>query len=193
MLYAILRMAVNQIARSRLLPRLARRQGERMDDQGSTGLPASLEQAWGLRSRPHRGPRPGLSLERRVAAAVRMADAGGLAAVSMNRVAAELGTGTMSLYRYVASKDELVTLMVDAAWGPAPWTQASGAPGEDWRSGLSRWASEMRACLHRPPWALQVPISGLPIRPHQGAWVEEGLRGLGEASLHQEGEASGIF
>jgi len=186
-------MAVNQIARPRLLARLAARQGERMDDQGSTGLPASLEQAWGLRGRPHRGPRPGLSLERIVAAAVRIADADGLAAVSMNRVAAELGTGTMSLYRYVAAKDELVTLMVDAAWGPAPWTQASGAPGEEWRSGLSRWASEMRACLHRHPWALQVPISGLPIRPNEVAWFEQGLRVLGETSLHEEEKASVIL
>src|SRR5215469_11704523 len=83
-------------------------------------LPAGLEAAWGLRGRPHKGPRPGLSLERIVAAAVRVADAEGLAAVSMSRVAAELGAAPMSLYRYVAAKGELLTLMVDAAYGPAP-------------------------------------------------------------------------
>src|SRR5258706_13518729 len=164
-----------------------------MDDQGSTGLPASLEQAWGLRGRPHRGPRPGLSLERIVAAAVRIADADGLAAVSMNRVAAELGTGTMSLYRYVAAKDELVTLMVDAAWGPAPWTQASGAPGEDWRSGLSRWASGMQAFQPPHPRGLPVPISGLCIRANWGSWVEPGLRGLCETRLHAAGKGSVVL
>src|SRR5258708_20413921 len=98
MLYAILRMAVNQIARSRLLARLAARQGERMDDQGSTGLPASLEQAWGLRGRPHRGPRPGLTLERIVAAAVRIPHATCLPPVSIHRCAAALGTTRLSPY-----------------------------------------------------------------------------------------------
>jgi len=157
-----------------------------MSDQG-TGLPASLEQAWGLRARPHRGPRPGLSLERIVAAAVQVADADGLAAASMSRVAAELGTGPMSLYRYVASKDELVAHMVDAAYGPAP---ASHAPGEEWQAGLSRWAWNMRAAMARHPWVLQVPISGLPVRPNEVTWFEAGLASLGGTALREEEKAS---
>src|SRR5712671_3424045 len=80
-------------------------------------LPASIEAAWGRRERPHRGPKPGLSLSRIVGAGVRIAEADGLAAVSMSRVAAEVGAAPMSLYRHVASKDELVTLMVDAVYG----------------------------------------------------------------------------
>ena len=64
-------------------------------------LPASIEAAWGLRERPHRGPKPGLSLARIVEAGVQVAEAEGLAAVSMSRVAAELGAAPMSLYRYV--------------------------------------------------------------------------------------------
>ena len=75
------------------------------DDRGAdgrgTGLPATIAAAWGLRARPGKGPKPGLSLERIVAAAIRVATADGLAAVSMSRVAAELGAATMSLYRYV--------------------------------------------------------------------------------------------
>jgi hypothetical protein len=51
-------------------------------------LPASIEAAWGRRERPHRGPKPGLSLSRIVEAGVRIAEADGLAAVSMSRVAA---------------------------------------------------------------------------------------------------------
>ena len=96
-----------------------------------TGLPASVETAWGLRERPSKGPKPGLSLDRIVAAAVKVAAAEGLAAVSMGRVAGELGASAMSLYRYVASKDELLALMVDAAVGPPP---PASQPGEDWRA-----------------------------------------------------------
>jgi len=60
-------------------------------------LPDSVAAAWGVRARPHKGPKPALSLERIVAAAVRIADTDGLDAVSMGRVAAELGAAAMSL------------------------------------------------------------------------------------------------
>src|SRR5271154_2120266 len=84
------------------------------------GLPGSVAAAWGIRERPHKGPKPALSLARIVDAAVRVADAEGLDAVSMGRVAAELGAAPMSLYRHVSAKEELLTLMVDAAWGDSP-------------------------------------------------------------------------
>ena len=87
-----------------------------MDDE----LPAAVAAAWGVRAHPGKGPKPGLSLERIVAAAVKIASRDGLDAVSMSRVAAELGASTMSLYRYVNAKDELVKLMIDAAWGSPP-------------------------------------------------------------------------
>ena len=58
----------------------------------------------------------------------------------MSRVARELGVGTMSLYRYVAAKRELLTLMVDAGLGSPPEAVA----GEDWRAGLARWAVGVR-------------------------------------------------
>jgi AcrR family transcriptional regulator len=107
-----------------------RRSATRAEERavGEQDLPASVAAAWGVRDRPHKGPRPGLSLERIVAAAVQVADAEGLAAVSMSRVAAELGTAPMSLYRYVTAKDELLALMLDAAYGPSPTgPAASGA------------------------------------------------------------------
>src|ERR1700683_5186512 len=84
------------------------------------GLPSDVAAAWGLRVHPGKGPKPGVSLERTVAAAVKIASRDGLAAVSMSRVAADLGASTMSLYRYVNAKDELVKLMIDTAWGRAP-------------------------------------------------------------------------
>src|SRR5260370_18893459 len=95
---------------------------------GEQRLPASVAGAWGVRDRPHKGPKPGLSLERIVAAAVQVADAEGLAAVSMNRVATELGTAPMSLYRYVTAKDELLALMLDAAYASPPTGPPTSGP-----------------------------------------------------------------
>src|SRR6185369_13421325 len=96
------------------------------------GIPNALALAWGLKERPGKGPRPGLSLDRIVAAGVKVAAAEGLGAVSMSRVASELGAATMSLYRYVPAKHELLDLMVDAAMGAPPEPD----PALGWRAGL---------------------------------------------------------
>ena len=152
-------------------------------------LPASLEAAWGLRDRPHKGPKPGLSLRRIVDAGVLVAESEGLGAVSMSRVAAELGASTMSLYRYVAAKDELLDLMVDTALGGPPAAQ----DGPGWREGLSRWAWAQRAALYRNQWALRIPISGLPVTPNQVAWFENGLRCLAGTDLGEEAKASVVL
>jgi AcrR family transcriptional regulator len=156
-----------------------------MDD----ALPADVQAAWGLRAHPGKGPKPGLSLERIVAAAVKIASRDGLDAVSMSRVAAELGASTMSLYRYVNAKDELVKLMIDAAWGPP----APAPPGEEWRAALRRWAWAMRAVLRRHSWAARVPISGLPIMPNEVAWFEQALAGLRDSALTEVEKASVIM
>jgi len=87
-------------------------------------------------------------------------------------VAAELGAAPMSLYRHVSSKEELLRLMVDAAWGDSPGPLA---PGESWRDGLARWAWAMRASARRHPWVVRIPISGLPIMPREIAWFEDAL------------------
>src|ERR1700759_3752931 len=84
------------------------------------GLPASIEIAWGIRELSSKGPKRGLSLQQITEAAISIASSGSLEAVSMNRVAAELGVGTMSLYRYVATKDELLALTVDAVFQNPP-------------------------------------------------------------------------
>jgi AcrR family transcriptional regulator len=158
-----------------------RMESEAADEEPGTGLPASIEAAWGVRGRRPKGPRPHLSLDRIVEAGVRVAAAEGLAAVSMGRVAAELGASPMSLYRYVAAKDELLALMVDAASHPAP---DPPAPDEGWREGLARWAWAYHAALRRHPWILRIPISGPPATPNQIRWLEVGLtclRGTGLA------------
>lgn len=160
-----------------------------MNDDTETGLPASIEAAWGVRRRRRKGPKPGLDLERIVAAAVKVAAAEGIEAVSMSRVASELGSSAMSLYRYVAAKDELLALMVDAAFdepvAPAP-------PEERWRDGMTRWAWTYHDALRRHPWVLRVPISGPPVTPNQIAWLEDGLRSLGATGL-AEGEKLSVI
>jgi AcrR family transcriptional regulator len=160
-----------------------------MDDDSGAGLPASIEAAWGLRERPSKGPKPGLSLQRIVDAAVKVAASEGLAAVSMSRVAADLGASTMSLYRYVAAKDELLALMLDASAGPPP---AAPAPDEGWREGLSRWARAELDAHRRHPWGLRIPISGPPATPNQVAWLERGLRCLRDTGL-AEGEKLSVM
>ncbi|GGS18038.1 TetR family transcriptional regulator [Streptomyces aureoverticillatus] len=152
-------------------------------DSGSgTGLPASLETAWGLRPRPSKGPRPGLTLDRIVDAGIGVAAAEGIGAVSMGRVAKELGVSTMSLYRYVSAKDELYVLMEDAAMGPPPPMPAHVT---GWRAGLAWWARAQREVFHRNLWLLRVPISGPPASPHSLEWMERGLAALAGTGLDE--------
>ncbi|WP_370323967.1 TetR/AcrR family transcriptional regulator [Euzebya sp.] len=132
-------------------------------------------------------PRRGLSLGRIVEAAVEIADAYGLAAVSMAHVAEQLGFTTMSLYRHVGSKEELVLHMQDAAMG---WPDDVLDPGaaDGWRDGLERWARAATAGLRAHPWIMQaIPMFGLPATPNQLAWLDRGLGTMADLPLH-EGE-----
>ncbi len=144
-------------------------------------LPQSFKAAWGVSTtRSGRGPKRELSLDRIVAAAVHVAGRHGIAAVSMSRVADELNAGTMALYRYVATKDELLLLMVDAAFGTPP---GDVQPRTPWRRGLTRWASDYLAVLERHPWIVRVPLSGPPMTPHLVEWFERGVAALASSGL----------
>ena len=154
--------------------------------QDATTLPPSIELAWGLRASPSRGPKRGLSLDQVVAAGIAVAQADGLGALSMGRIAVELGVATMTLYRYVASKDELLELMVDAALGRPPRPKAD----DDWRGGLTRWAKGVRTAYRKNPWALRVPITGPPLGPNNVRWLEAALRSLAGAPLAEADKVS---
>lgn len=155
-------------------------ENDRRDGRDSRGsLPVGVEVAWGLRERPGKGPKPGLSVDRIVEAAIGLADAEGLAAVSMGRVAKELGASTMSLYRYVLSKEELLVLMQETAYGPPP----PPGPEAGWREALGQWAWTSRAALQRHLWLLYIPISGPPATPNSVAWMEQGLAALRSTRL----------
>ncbi|MFE2057511.1 TetR/AcrR family transcriptional regulator [Streptomyces sp. NPDC059446] len=165
---------------------------ENSSASGGTGLPASIEAAWGLRDRPVKGPKPGLTLARIVDAAVSVAAAEGLSAVSMGRVAKELGASTMSLYRYVAAKEELYVLMQEAALGtPPPLSEAEEQAG--WREALSRWAWSQRRMFQQNLWALRIPIGGPPASPHMVLWWEQGLQALSGSGLSSGDKISVIL
>ena len=148
-------------------------------------LSAGMRRLWGLAPQP--AGRPGLTVERIVRAAIAIADAEGLEAVSMSRVASDLGFSTMALYRHVESKEELVELMVDVAAGDPP-----ELPDDDWRAALERWTRAQREVMRRRPWIAQAPISGIPIGPHQVSWMEAALRALRDTPL-DGGEKLGIL
>ncbi|MGC5564267.1 TetR/AcrR family transcriptional regulator [Streptomyces sp. FR-108] len=116
------------------------------------------EVIWARPERTGRGPRPAFTRADIAAAAVRIADARGLDAVSMRHVAAELGCGTMSLYNYVPRKEDLYELMVDAVSAEHELWEPAG----DWRADLLRVAYQARALMHRHPWlpALMSPVYG---------------------------------
>ena len=111
---------------------------------------------WDRPERAARGPAPSLSRDQISTAAVTLADTQGIEAVSMRAVAAELGVGAASLYRYVARKDELIDLMVDAVMGSDLQFEIRG----DWREDLRSFAHGLRALTLRHPW-MAVPRAGL--------------------------------
>jgi len=164
--------------------------GRSVETTETAGLPAEVAAAWGVRERSHKGPKPALTLDRIVDAAVHIADTEGLDSVSMSKVAAELGAAPMSLYRHVSAKEELRRLMVDAAWGDSPGPLA---PGETWRDGLSRWAWSMRANARIHPWVVRIPISGLPILPREIAWFEDALACMAGTGLTEARKASVVM
>jgi len=135
-------------------------------------LPAGLDLLWGRREAGKRGPRPGLTADAIVDAAIRLADAEGLEGVSMARVAAELGFTTMSLYRYVASKEELLQLMWN---GSARGAEGLVFEGDGWRVRLRAWAIVQRDMLDRHPWLTQMPMAAPPMAPNSMIFVELGL------------------
>lgn len=137
----------------------------------------SVEFLWGERAVPTRGPKPALSLEAIADAAIAVADAEGLAAVSMQRVAADLGFTKMSLYRYLPGKAELVALMVEQAIGEPPELRAGG-----WREALTEWSELLFAAYLRHPWAVGATVGSRPLGPRELGWMECALAGLGPDS-----------
>ena len=136
------------------------------------------ELLWGRQPAPSRGPKPAITLTGIAEAAIRIADAEGLDAVSMQRIAGELPVTKMALYRYVPGKTELLAVMSDLAMGAPP-----ERPGLPWREALRTWAMDLYAGFTRHPWLLQSTIGRRLLGPNELAWMEQGLAALGDSGL----------
>ena len=153
----------------------------------SAGDPArTLALLWRLEERPRRGPERGLDLDTIVGTATALADQAGLEAVTMRRLARELGVSTMALYTYVPGKDELIDLMVDAAYQRMPKVDTAGQP---WRQRLTVIADANRALYLAHPWLSSVSTLRPPLGPGLMAKYEHelaALEGLGLTDLEMD-------
>ena len=125
-------------------------------------------------TRPEPGTRkPRFSRSQIAAAALGIADSEGFDAVSIRRVAAELGAGTMTLYRYISAKADLITLMDDAIMGESLIPDGE-LPG-DWHEAVAAIARATRTALLRHPWAVQA-LQGRGGASQEGAFGPNGIR-----------------
>ncbi|XVQ15562.1 TetR/AcrR family transcriptional regulator [Spirillospora sp. CA-255316] len=143
-----------------------------MADGTENGDDSEYVNIWMRPERPARGPRPTYSRAQITEAAVRIADAEGLEAASMRRIAAEIGTGAMSLYRYVPGRDDLLELMVDHVIGELDLPER---PSGDWRADLTLLAERTRAMRLRHPWMSELQRARSSFGPNQLRMLEFGM------------------
>lgn len=139
------------------------------DGSDEPQVSSTLQRLWGHDAPRRRGPKPALSVDQVVRAAIDVADAEGLEAVSMARVAESLGYSSMALYRYVASKDELLALMADAA---AADLALPPYPEGDWRAGLEAWTRAQIDGVLARPWFIDLPLPTVRLGPNRARWID---------------------
>jgi AcrR family transcriptional regulator len=120
------------------------------------------------------GRRAKRSREEITAVAITVADQDGLDAVSMRRVATELGTGAASLYRYVDTREDLLDLMIDSTGSEYTFS----APTGDWLADLLDIGDQARAIMRRHPWLPSLLITRSVIGPHGLVLLEHVLAAL---------------
>ncbi|QEO14243.1 TetR/AcrR family transcriptional regulator [Agromyces intestinalis] len=133
-----------------------------------------------------RGPRPRVTLAELVATGIRLADAEGLDAASMQRVADEVGVTKMALYRYVPNRDALIALMVDTAMGPVSAPKRADDPDASpasWQPRLRAWAHAVHDVFAAHRWLLTAAVGARVFGPNELSWTEAGLGVLEELPL----------
>jgi AcrR family transcriptional regulator len=151
--------------------------------RSSAGDPArTLELLWRQpgQSGSHRGPKPALTVDAIVTAAISIADAEGLDAVSMRSLAKRFSVAPMALYTYVPGKAELVDLMLDATYASM---ERSAPRDTTWRARLEAVAHDNHALYERHPWVAFISTSRPPLGPGLMAKYEYELRALEDAGL----------
>ena len=140
-----------------------------------TGMPAAGEPSQPRR----RGPRPRYAVDDVVRAAVAIADADGLDAVTFRAVAARLGTGVMSLYNYVPDKQQLVYAMAEIVSAELDLPEPTG----DWRGDMHLVAGRQRDLALRHPWLIEATTHLQPLGPATLAMLEFALGALEPSGL----------
>lgn len=157
-----------------------------MSTATETPKPNLLELLWRAGPETGRGPRKGLTVDEVVAAAIALADAEGLEAVTMRRLAQSLGKAPMTLYTYVPGKTELVALMLDSLFQGMELAAVADRP---WRERLTAVAHENYALYRAHSWAAAASPSRPPLGPGQCAKYEHELRtleGLGLSDVEMD-------
>ncbi|MEZ0446479.1 TetR/AcrR family transcriptional regulator [Cellulomonas sp. ICMP 17802] len=169
----------------------ARRQAVRVagSESASVELPPGIAVLWRTPAEGRPGPRPSLTLEQIADAGIALADAEGLDAVSMARLAESLGFTTMSLYRYVSSKDEVLSLMSDRAGGRPP---VLGPEVGGWRERLELILAIQQPVLRAHPWLARTTTVLHAVGPGRLAWMEAMLAALDETPLSERQKVGAI-
>jgi AcrR family transcriptional regulator len=152
-----------------------------MAKEKARDLRTGIALLWGEQEQPTRGPKPSLTPGRIAEAAVAVADAEGLAAVSMGKVAAAFGVSAMALYRYVPGKTELVELMIESVLAEVP--DLSAVLG-GWRPRIARWARLSQQVHQAHPWLLTATaMRRQAMGPHQLGWLDAAFAALEPTGL----------
>lgn len=154
------------------------------DDDGALGL------LWSHEERSARKARPALSLELIARSAIAIADADGIAALSMQRVAGDLGFTKMSLYRYVATKAELMAVMIDTAVGAPP--NLAGVPG-GWRPKMAEFSRLLAETWERHPWLPTVTVGNRVMGPNEIGWIDAAVSTLSRTPLTGGERMAAVF
>lgn len=155
---------------------------------GAAGERAGPGLLWG--DRPARKDRPALTLDGIARAAIEIADADGLEAVSMQRVAGALGFTKMSLYRHVAGKAELTAVMIDRAAGEPP--ELDGVPG-GWRPRIEEFARLLAATWREHPWLPWATMGDRVMGPREVGWIECAVGALAGTGLTGDEQLDAVF
>jgi AcrR family transcriptional regulator len=147
--------------------------GDEIDDEIIQSLPSGVALSWGIVKPSRRGPKGELSIKKIVDAAIAIADSDGLAAVSMSRVAQSLGYTTMSLYRYITSKEDLLVLMQDTVCDiPIP----PEVPGKPWREEMGEYVWACVDIFRKHAWYGDIHITSVPLAPNNLQVIDWMLR-----------------
>lgn len=150
-----------------------------MTDAAKHNPPPYAKRAWKSRYKDGEQTKK-LNTQKVVQAAIELADKEGLDNLSIRKLSEHLGFTTMAVYRHIESREELLILMLDMGLG-AP--SDSILKANSWQQALYTWSNEVFARYQAHPWALDVPLAGLPGTPNHILWIEYFLKAMEPCKL----------